>query len=263
MLPLDIPVALPGLEGQHIVVTIPGLLSGPRLVVDGRLAPRGASKNSHLVRGRDGTMKTVVLRRRLIDPVPRLECDGVSVALTPSFGWRERLWLGLPVLLLYFASSVPGIVIAALAAHVNARILRRPGSSRRRYALAGLVLLVAAGAVSLVRVALMGLLGVTLMTLLFGWSSCSELTFDATRKAGLGTFPVEVTIEDERAHRALAWVAMELKNGKPVGGRAGRRLVDDFWKFARERGVDPSAARIPVFIIRGTPVFITPISHCL
>ena len=135
-------------------------------------------------------------------------------------------------------------------------------SLSRRYAAAGLMVLAAAGILWLLQV-LRGLFGMIVLMLMFGRWSCSELTFDAAKKAGLGTVPVEVGIADEQAHRAIAWVATQVASGKASGGRSGRWLVDDFWAFARERAVDPSSARIPVFIIRGTTVFITPINHCL
>ncbi|TMA06047.1 MAG: hypothetical protein E6J89_18405 [Deltaproteobacteria bacterium] len=119
-------------------------------------------------------------------------------------------------------------------------------SLSRRYAAAGLMVLAAAGILWLLQV-LRGLFGMIVLMLMFGRWSCSELTFDAMKKAGLG----------------IAWVATQVASGKASGGRSGRWLVDDFWAFARERAVDPSSARIPVFIIRGTTVFITPINHCL
>jgi len=263
VLELDIPVALPSLEDQDVVVSIPGLFAAPRLVVDGRLAPRGASEDTYLLRAPDGTTRTVVLARRLIDPVPRVECDGVSVAVARPFGWSEYLWFAVPLVMLSLGGGLPGALLGAAAGYINARILRQPRSGGGRYARASLVVLAAAATLGLLRVAVMGLVGMTLMMLLFGRWSCSELTFMSGETAGSWTIPVEVTAADEHAHRALGWVAAEVANGKATGGRPGRWLVDDFEAFTRERNVDPFGVRIPVFIIRGTPVRITPINHCL
>ena len=128
MLGLNIPVALPGLEDQNVVVKIPGLFSAARLVVGGRPAPHGAGKGASVLEASDGTTKTVVLKRGLVDPVPRLECDGVSVPVTRPFGWREHLSLWLPIIPLYLGGSVAGALLGGSAAYVNARILRQPGS---------------------------------------------------------------------------------------------------------------------------------------
>jgi hypothetical protein len=258
----DLPVAVPGLEGQNLVVRIPGLFAAPRLLVGGRPASRGARKNTYLVRTAGGVTKTVVLEGGWLRPVRRLEFDGVIIPVSRPFGWRERLWLLLPVAAFYAASGVLGALLGAVAAYVNARIFHRPEPSRRRYTTAGLVVLLTAGLDGFLRVVVMGGLGMTLMLLLFGRWSCSELTFDAKRPS-LGASRVEVTPADERAHAALAWVATEIASGKATGGRSGRQLVDDFSAFVRERHVDPFGVRTPVFIVRGTPVFITPISHCL
>jgi hypothetical protein len=192
-----------------------------------------------------------------------VECNGVSVAVARPFGWSEYLLLAVPIVVLCLSGSLSGALLGGAAAYINARILRQPRSGGGRYARAGLVVLAAAATLGLLRVAVMGLVGMTLMMLLFGRWSCSELTFRSGGTAGSWTIPVEVTAADEHAHRALAWVAAEVANGKATGGRPGRWLVDDFEAFTRERHVDPFGVRIPVFIIRGTPVRITTINHCL
>lgn len=263
MLGIDILVALPGLENQDVIVKIPGLFSAPRLVVGGRPASHGAGKDTYMLKAPDGTTKTIVLKRGLINPVPLLECNGVRVTVMRPFGWRQHLWIWLPVVLLSLGGGFLGALVGGFTAYVNARILCQPGSARGRYTLIGLVVVAAAGTILLLRVAAIGLLGTGLMLLLFGRWSCSELTFRGTERNGLGTIPVEVTVADERAHEALAWVATQVANGNATGGRDGRWLIEDFQAFTRERNVDPLAVQTPVFIIRGTPVFITPINHCL
>jgi hypothetical protein len=264
VLGFDLPVALPGLEGQTVVVRVPGLFSAPRLVVEGRPVSRRAGKDTYVLQTPEGATKTVVLERGLLDPVRRLRCDGVTVPLARPFGWGERLWLALPVVAFYLVGGIPGAFLGAGAAYVNARVFRRPEPLRRRYTLAGVVVLVTAGVAELLRVVVTAALAMTVMLALFGRWSCSELTFDATRPTNRSwTTPVEVTAADERAHPALAWVAGEVTGGKARGGRSGRRLVDDFAAFVKERHVDPGAVRTPVFILHGRPVFITPIGHCL
>jgi len=158
------------------------------------------------------------------------------------------------VVAFYLVGGIPAALLGVVAAYVNARVFRRLEPPRRRYTLAGVVVLVTAGVAELLRVVVTGALAMTLMLLLFGCWSCSELTFDATRPTSSSwTTPVEVTAADERAHRALAWVASELASGKPTGGRSGRRLVDDFAAFVKERHVDPGAVRTPSSSSAGGP----------
>src|SRR5207245_2822490 len=63
----------------------------------------------------------------------------------------------------------PAALLGVVAAYVNARVFRRLEPPRRRYTLAGVVVLVTAGVAELLRVVVTGALAMTLMLLLFGW----------------------------------------------------------------------------------------------
>jgi hypothetical protein len=93
--------------------------------------------------------------------------------------------------------------------------------------------------------------------------SCYELGF-APQKADERWFiPIEVTRQDEARHPAFAWIGDQVAHGRTSGSRRGRWLVDDLWAMSKERNVDPSAVRQPLFIIRGTPLLLKPLDHCL
>jgi hypothetical protein len=106
------------------------------------------------------------------------------------------------------------------------------------------------------------LLGFAFLAACSRWS-CYELQFEATTPNASWFIRVDVTPQDEQRHPAFAWIAAELTRGRTSGSRQGRRLVDDLWALARERGIDPAAVKKPLFIVRGRPVLVTPLDHCL
>ena len=93
--------------------------------------------------------------------------------------------------------------------------------------------------------------------------SCYELEFAPRQPDEKWFIRVEVTTQDEKRHPAFAWIANEVAHGKTSGSRRGRWLVDDLWALSKERNVDPSAVRRPLFIIRGVPMLVQPVNHCL
>ncbi len=105
-------------------------------------------------------------------------------------------------------------------------------------------------------------LGLTLVSECSRWS-CYELGFVPQQPDEKGFISVEVTSQDEKRHPALAWVADEVVHGRISGSRRGRWLEDDLWAMSKEHNVDPSAVRQPLFIIRGTPILMKPVNHCL
>jgi hypothetical protein len=106
------------------------------------------------------------------------------------------------------------------------------------------------------------MLGLAVLTGCSRWS-CYELKFDVTTPNWSWFTRVDVTLQDEQRHPAFAWISAEMASGKTSGSRQGRWLVDDLWALARERGVDPAAVKKPLFIVRGKPVLVTPLDHCL
>ena len=52
---MEIPLAIGLLEGHNVSVLAGGILSGPKLLVDGQAAPRGDKKNTFVVQSTDGT----------------------------------------------------------------------------------------------------------------------------------------------------------------------------------------------------------------
>src|SRR5436309_3515474 len=71
------------------------------------------------------------------------------------------------VVAFYLVGGIPAALLGVVAAYVNTRVFRRLEPPRRRYTLAGVVVLVTAGVAELLRVVVTGALAMTLMLLLF------------------------------------------------------------------------------------------------
>jgi hypothetical protein len=106
------------------------------------------------------------------------------------------------------------------------------------------------------------ILGFVLLSGCSRWS-CYELEFVRKQPDEKWFIPVAVTSHDEKRHPAFAWIADEIAHGNTSGSRRGRCLVDDLWSMSKEHNVDPSAVRQPLFIIRGIPILMKPVNHCL
>jgi len=120
------PVALPGFEGQKIVVDPPGFFSGPKLLVNGRPAPQGKGRGEMIVRRNDGKDVVCSFRHNFLD-VPSLMVDGKPLDLVEPLKWHEWAWNGLPVFLVFMGGAL-GAAIGLLAVTFNLRLFR---SARR------------------------------------------------------------------------------------------------------------------------------------
>lgn len=120
---MEIPVNVPGYEGRQLTVHTAGLISGSRVSIDGRAAPKGRRRGEFILRRNDGTEDTVTLQVTALDPVPRLVHNGVTYALAPPFRWYQWVVIALPLCLLAIGGCIGG-GIGAATAYANAHILR-------------------------------------------------------------------------------------------------------------------------------------------
>ncbi|MBV6396227.1 MAG: hypothetical protein HFACDABA_01821 [Anaerolineales bacterium] len=116
------PVTLPGFEGQEIVVEPPGFFSGPKLLVNGRPAPKGRGRGELIIRRNDGKDMACAFRHNFLD-VPSLMVDGKPLDLVEPLKWYEWVWNGWPVFLVIIGGAF-GAVIGLLAVTFNLRLFR-------------------------------------------------------------------------------------------------------------------------------------------
>jgi len=91
---------LDGFEGQSIVVRPAGLLSGPRLLVNGQAAPKGRRRGEALLRRNDGREAVARWKSQFMGlDLPQLVVDGETVPVAQPLKWYQWAWSALPVLL--------------------------------------------------------------------------------------------------------------------------------------------------------------------
>jgi len=96
---MEIRVRLPGFELQRVVIQSASLLSGPKLLVNGKRVP----KSNGFLRPRDDNGAEIAMRfrHRFFDPIPNLEIGGNLMQLAPPLKWHQYAWMMLPILLVF------------------------------------------------------------------------------------------------------------------------------------------------------------------
>lgn len=136
------PVSLPGFEDGRLEVES-GLWSGPRLLLDGQEAPRGAKRGEYLLRTSFGYEQAAVLQQgTFLDSAPSIVFGGETYRLAPPLRWYQWAWGGLPLLLMIVGGALGGM-FGGLAAAINFRIFRSSRPPALQFVGAGLVSLAA------------------------------------------------------------------------------------------------------------------------
>lgn len=140
---MQYPVQIEGFEDQMIEVKAPGLVAGPKLLVNGQPAAKGPKRNQFVLRRLDGSEAVAQWKPRLLGlDVPQLLVDGKTVEVAPSLQWYEWLWAALPLLLIFGGGAVGGF-FGAMAFYTNIKLFRSSLGSVAKYAAAGAVLIAA------------------------------------------------------------------------------------------------------------------------
>src|SRR5215469_18305402 len=132
---MDIPVQLPGTEGQNIVARI-GTLTMPKLLLNGQ--PLAKQNGSFRLRSNDGLAIMLKFKARGLDPIPNLMVGTRMVQLAPPLEWYQWAWVGIPLVLVFIGGAIGGFC-AGLALVISSRIFRMNYSDSMKYALTGLI----------------------------------------------------------------------------------------------------------------------------
>lgn len=139
---MQYPVHLPGFEGRNIVVEASGIFGGPKLLIDGQRAPKGAKRGQYLLRrSSDGREVVASFKSVFPDPIPLLIVDGQTMRLAEPLAWYQWLFAAFPLLLLFIGGALGGF-LGALGTMINASLFRSSLPTAARYALSALVGLV-------------------------------------------------------------------------------------------------------------------------
>ena len=79
-----------GFEDGHLTVRTGGLFSGPRLLLNDQLAPKGQKRGEFLLTRGDGTeVVTCVRNTNTIDPVPQVIVEDKMIPIVEPLKWYQ------------------------------------------------------------------------------------------------------------------------------------------------------------------------------
>ncbi len=140
---MNYPITLEGFEGQTIEVQTAGIWSGPKLMVNGQPAAKGAKRGQMTLTNNHGQQVVAAWRPRFLGlDVPQLAVDGELIEVTKPLPWYAWLWSGLPILLLFIGGAL-GAVAGIVAFTINAGIFRSSRSTAVKFLLTTVVSLLA------------------------------------------------------------------------------------------------------------------------
>ena len=135
------PVKVPGFENQSIEVD-QGAFGRPKLLFNGRPAPKGNKRGEMLLRRDNGSEAVATWKMQFAwFDIPKLVVDEKEIQVVESLKWYEYVWSGLPILLV-IAGGLIGAVFGTIGFIINARIFRSSMSKFLKYILtAGVTIL--------------------------------------------------------------------------------------------------------------------------
>jgi len=133
---MDLPVNLPGMEGQNLALRMAGTFTGPKLILNDQPVPK--EKGFFKLRTNTGAPVDVKLKGRFLDPLPNLLVSGRTIQVAPSLAWYQYVWLSIPILLVFAGGAVGGFC-GGVAAMMSGRVFRSNLNDGTKYALTGLV----------------------------------------------------------------------------------------------------------------------------
>ena len=105
---------------EHSKLVVETGLSGAKLLVNGKPAPKGPDKGEFVVPRDDGTDEIIQLKGQYLDPVPKVIIDLETTRLAPPLPWYAWAWSALPALLVVLGGLIGGALGgAALAINVG------------------------------------------------------------------------------------------------------------------------------------------------
>lgn len=130
-------VDLPGFEGHTIELQAQGILSGAKLLINGKQAPKGAKRGEMLLRRNDGKDAIVKFQPAFLD-VPKLQVDGQVIQVVEPLKWYEWVWNALPMLIVFLGGMIP-FLIGFAAFSINTNLFRSQKNTLAKYGLTALV----------------------------------------------------------------------------------------------------------------------------
>lgn len=135
---MAIPVKLKGFEGQKIEF-YPGLIAGPKLLIDGQEPPVDPHRGGMILTRSDGKTINATWKSQAFGmDVAQLVIDGKAVPLAQPLKWYHYLWAGWTVGLAAFG-GILGAVIGVVVTWTNVRVFRTGLKTPLKYLLTGII----------------------------------------------------------------------------------------------------------------------------
>lgn len=141
------PVTIDGFDGQMIEVQSAGMLSGPKLMVNGVEAPKGPKRGQFTLTRSDGSEAIASWKAGLgsLGGIPQLSIDGQVIDVVEPVPWYAMVWSALPLVLIALGGAI-GAVVGLIAFTSNMRLFRGEQSTAVKFALTAVITAVAFGA---------------------------------------------------------------------------------------------------------------------
>lgn len=134
---MNIPVSLPGIEGQNLALCSAGMFNGAKLMLNGQ--PVTKQKNGMFyVRSNAGPTLAIKFKNRFLDPIPDLEVGGQTMTLVPPLQWYQYAWMAIPLVLIFMGGAIGGFC-GGLAAGISSRVFRSDMSEGMKYGASALI----------------------------------------------------------------------------------------------------------------------------
>ena len=133
---MEIAVTHPAFTTRKLHVRSAGFWSGPKVLVDGRVAE--GKRGVYQIPDNTGKTREIKTKYSLFDPIPVLELDGEKIHVARQLTWYEYTWMGIPILLLLTGGALGG-AFGFAAIYSSARIFRSERSVPAKYVLSGLI----------------------------------------------------------------------------------------------------------------------------
>ncbi len=113
------------------------MLSGPKLLVNGKSASKGEKRGEMLLRRNDGKKVVARFKTAFLD-VPKLEVDGQTIQVVDPFKWYEWAWNAIPLLIVFLGGMMPALIGFA-AFSINIIVFRSQKNTLAKYGLTALI----------------------------------------------------------------------------------------------------------------------------
>ncbi|MEM7335015.1 MAG: hypothetical protein AAF490_23260 [Chloroflexota bacterium] len=135
---MQYPISINGFESQNIVVESAGMMSGPKLLVNGQPASAGPKRGQFSLRRDDGSEVVASWKAGLgtMGGVPQLVVGDEVITVTEPLKWYEIVWSALPMALIILGGLIGGLVGAAAFA-ANSRIFQSEQSGAMKFIITG------------------------------------------------------------------------------------------------------------------------------